>query len=166
MPTPGISTVTGVLSTLTVARNELKYVADVETDFGELPMVECYRSELNQVFLNILINAAHAIQDTGRRGKIAITSRADGEYVEIAFADTGVGIPEEIRSKIYEPFFTTKEVGRGTGQGLSIAHQIVVGRHGGQLLCESTVGAGTTFRIRLPVKLAQPAANENADAPA
>jgi PAS domain S-box-containing protein len=141
-------------STLTVARNEYKYVADVETDFAELPNVECYAGELNQVFLNILVNAAHAIQDTGKRGQITVTTRVAGEQVEIAIADTGVGIPEEIRNKIYEPFFTTKEVGRGTGQGLSIAHQIVVGVHGGQLTCESVVGAGTTFRIRLPLRLA------------
>jgi PAS domain S-box-containing protein len=148
-------------STLTVARNEYKYVADVETDFAELPNVECYPGELNQVFLNILVNAAHAIQDTGQRGKITVMTRVDGEQVEIAIADTGVGIPEEIRNKIYEPFFTTKEVGRGTGQGLSIAHQTVVGVHGGQLSCESTVGVGTTFRIRLPLRLAAKARMES-----
>ncbi len=78
--------------------------------------------------------------------------------MEVAIGDTGTGIPEEIRSRIYEPFFTTKEVGRGTGQGLAIAHQIVVGKHGGQLTCDSTVGVGTTFHIRVPVKLAPQAA--------
>ena len=140
-------------STLTVARNEYKYVADLFTEFGELPMVECYPSELNQVFLNMLINAAHAIADTGTRGRITVTTQAGGDWVEVAIADTGCGIKEEIRSKIYEPFFTTKEVGRGTGQGLYIAHQIVVGKHGGTIKCESTVGSGTTFRIRLPVQL-------------
>lgn len=148
-------------STLTVARNEYKYVADVCTEFGELPMVECYPSELNQVFLNMLVNAAHAIADTGTRGRITVATRADGDWAEVAVSDTGCGISEEIRSRIYEPFFTTKEVGRGTGQGLYIAHQIVVGKHGGTIRCESTVGSGTTFRIRLPVRLPPRVRNED-----
>lgn len=139
-------------NTLTIARNEYKYVADVETDFGELPPVECYGSELNQVFLNILVNAAHAIGDTGRRGKISIRTRLVGESVEISIADSGTGIPDEIRNRIFEPFFTTKEVGRGTGQGLSIAHQIVVAKHHGSLTFDSRAGQGTTFTIRLPVR--------------
>ncbi len=140
-------------STLTIARNEYKYVADVETDFGELPPVECCASELNQVFLNILVNAAHAIGDTRQRGKITVRTRPLDESVEISIADTGTGIPEEIRHKIYEPFFTTKEVGKGTGQGLSIAHQIVVQKHGGSLTFESQVGIGTIFIIRVPNRI-------------
>jgi PAS domain S-box-containing protein len=144
-------------STLTVAKNEYKYHADVETDFGDLPSVECYPSELNQVFLNLLVNAAHAIEDKGGgRGKITITTREAGSEVEIAITDSGVGIPPEIRDKIYDLFFTTKPVGRGTGQGLYLAHQIVVTKHGGTLACESEVGVGTTFRIRIPVRLAIP----------
>jgi len=139
-------------STLTIARNEYKYVADVETDFGELPTVECYASELNQVFLNILVNAAHAIANTGKRGKITVRTRQLDESAVISIADTGTGIPEEIRNKVYDPFFTTKEVGKGTGQGLSIAHQIVVQKHGGSLSFESQVGVGTTFMIRIPIR--------------
>ncbi|HVP09611.1 MAG TPA: PAS domain S-box protein [Phycisphaerae bacterium] len=143
-------------STLTVARNEYKYYADVRTEFGKLPLIACYPSELNQVFLNLLINAAHAIQDTKQRGVITVTTGADGDWVEVSIADTGAGIPENIRNKVYEPFFTTKGVGKGTGQGLFIARQIVVGKHGGTLSFDSEVGKGTTFRIRIPVKLATP----------
>jgi signal transduction histidine kinase len=138
-------------STLTVARNEYKYHADLKTDFGELPLVECYPSELNQVFLNLLINAAHAIEDTGQRGLITVSTRGDGQWVEVTIADTGKGIPKDIRDKVYDPFFTTKEVGKGTGQGLYIARQIVVVKHGGSLDFESEVGKGTTFRIRIPL---------------
>jgi signal transduction histidine kinase len=147
-------------STITVARNELKYVADVETDFATLPPVECQLGELNQVFLNLLINAAHAIGDvvkgTTARGTIRVRTRQEGDTVLIAIGDTGAGIPEEIRAKVFDPFFTTKEVGRGTGQGLAIARSIVIDKHGGALSFESEVGRGTTFFIRLPV--AAPAA--------
>ncbi|MFN8546231.1 MAG: ATP-binding protein [Candidatus Binatia bacterium] len=142
-------------STLTVARNELKYVADVETDFGDLPPVPCHLGDLNQVFLNLLVNAAHAIGDvvgtTGRKGQIGVRTAQEGGTVLIAISDTGGGIPEGIRDKIFEPFFTTKEVGRGTGQGLALARAIVVEKHGGTLTFESTLGHGTTFFIRLPV---------------
>ncbi len=140
-------------STLTVARNEYKYHADLKTDFGELPLVECHPSELNQVFLNLVVNAAHAIEDTGRRGLITVSTRAEEGWVEVAIADTGKGIPEEIRDKVYEPFFTTKEVGKGTGQGLYLARQTVVGKHGGTMDFESEAGKGTTFIIRIPVTL-------------
>jgi PAS domain S-box-containing protein len=142
-------------STLVVALNELKYVADVETDFGELPPVVCHPGDLNQVFLNILVNAAHAIGDvvrhSGQKGRIRITTRQDGDEVVIAISDTGPGIPEEIRDKIFDPFFTTKEVGKGTGQGLAIARSVVVDKHGGTLSFETEAGKGTTFFIRLPV---------------
>jgi two-component system NtrC family sensor kinase len=144
-----------LLNTLTVARNELKYVADVETDFGELPMVVCSVSDLNQVFLNLLVNAAHAIGDvvsqSGQKGNIRIHTEAQGEHVLITFADNGSGIPEGIRDRIFDPFFTTKEVGRGTGQGLAIA-RAVVDRHRGSLTFESEVGQWTTFFLRLPVE--------------
>ena len=140
-------------NTLTVARNEYKYVADVETDFGELPTVEGYTGELRQVFLNLVVNAAHAIGETGRRGKITLRTRAGKDHVEITIADTGCGIPEEIRDKIFDPFFTTKGIGKGTGQGLNIAHNIVVGKHGGELTFKSEIGRGTTFWIRLPVRV-------------
>jgi signal transduction histidine kinase/CheY-like chemotaxis protein len=145
-----------IQSTLIVVRNELKYVADVETDFGNLPLVLCNISDLTQVFLNLLVNAAHAIGDvvkgTGEKGKIRVRTVAEGKTVLVSIADTGCGIPEGIRSKIFDPFFTTKEVGRGTGQGLAIARSVVVERHKGTLTFESEVGKGTSFYIRLPVE--------------
>ena len=144
-----------LLNTLAVARNELKYVADIETEFDDLPMVVCSVSDLNQVFLNLLINAAHAIADvfreTGERGKIRIHTEAQGSLVQIAIADNGGGIRENIRERIFDPFFTTKEVGRGTGQGLAIS-RAVVERHKGSLTFQSEVGRGTTFFVRLPIE--------------
>ena len=144
-----------LLNTLTVARNELKYVAEVETDFGELPLVVCSVSDLNQVFLNLLVNAAHAIAEvvgqTGEKGKIRIHTEACDQQVLITIADSGAGIPAGIRERIFDPFFTTKEVGRGTGQGLAIARSVVA-RHGGSLTFASEVGRGTTFFLRLPVE--------------
>ena len=143
-------------STLTVARNELKYVANVETEFGDLPLLICNVSELNQVFLNLLVNAAHAIGDVKKesdeKGVIRVRTSLENNAVLIAISDTGTGIPEKIRGKIFDPFFTTKESGRGTGQGLAIAHSVVVDRHGGTLTFTSEVGKGTTFYIRLPVR--------------
>ena len=143
-------------ATLSIARNEYKYVAEIETDFGELPPVSCYIGDLNQVFLNLIVNAAHAIADTngqnGRMGRIRIRTAPEGdEFVRIEISDTGCGIPVEIHERIFDPFFTTKEVGRGTGQGLAIARNIVVDKHRGTLTFESEVGKGTTFSIRLPV---------------
>ena len=142
-------------STLIVARNEIKYVADVETHFGEVPPVICHLGDLNQVFLNLLINAAHAIEDavknTSSKGKIRVDTRADGEWVEISIADSGTGIPEEARDKIFDPFFTTKGVGKGTGQGLALARAIVVEKHGGTLTYVTEMGKGTTFFVRLPL---------------
>ncbi len=144
-----------ILNTLIVARNEYKYVADVETHLGELPPVSCYLSDLNQVFLNLVVNAAHAIADVVRdsphRGRITITTRLDGDQVEIAIADTGGGIPAAIRDRVYDPFFTTKPVGQGTGQGLAIARSIVVDKHQGALQFDSAPGQGATFYLRLPV---------------
>jgi signal transduction histidine kinase len=144
-------------STLIVARNEIKYVADVDTDFGELPLVLCYGSDMNQVFLNLLVNAAHAIREAAKgsdkRGLIRVRTRQESNHVVISISDTGCGIPENIRHKIFEPFFTTKEVGRGTGQGLTIARTIVVEKHGGSLTFDTELGQGTTFTIRLPLEL-------------
>lgn len=142
-------------SALTIAANEYKYVANVETEFGEIPPVICHLSDMNQVFLNLLVNAAHAISDavgqSGNKGCIRVRTKRDGDNVLIDIADTGCGIPEAIRERVFEPFFTTKAVGRGSGQGLAIARSIVVDKHGGSLTFESTVGAGTTFTIRLSV---------------
>lgn len=146
---------TALQSTLIVARNELKYVAEVEEVFGELPQVRCSIGDLNQAFLNLLINAAHAIQEvvkeSRQKGRIRVESRAEGDWVQVTISDTGCGIPREIQDKIFDPFFTTKEVGRGTGQGLAIARSIIVEKHQGTLTFTSDVGRGTTFVVRLPV---------------
>ncbi len=146
-----------LVSTLTVARKELKYVANVETEFNQLPLVVCNIGEVNQVFLNLLVNAAHAIGDakkgTEEKGVIRVRTSVEEPYVLISIADSGCGIPENIRDKIFEPFFTTKESGKGTGQGLAIARRVVVERHGGTLTFESEAGKGTTFNIRLPLKV-------------
>jgi PAS domain S-box-containing protein len=142
-------------STLIVARNELKYVAEVETELGSVPPVVCNVGELNQVFLNLLVNAAHAIADTkkltGGKGLIRVRTWTEADAVLISVSDTGCGIPETNHDKVFNPFFTTKAIGRGTGQGLAIARAIVVEMHGGTLTFESEVGRGTTFYVRLPL---------------
>jgi PAS domain S-box-containing protein len=144
-----------LLTTLIISRNEYKYVADVETELGEIPPVLCLIGELNQVFLNLIVNAAHAIADvvgqSGNRGVIRIRTTCEVDNVRIEFSDTGGGVPEKIKSRIFEPFFTTKEVGRGTGQGLAIAHSVVVDKHGGSLTFETEAGKGTTFIVLLPI---------------
>ncbi|MEK6786624.1 MAG: ATP-binding protein [Nitrospirota bacterium] len=144
-------------STVEVSRNEWKYVADLTTDLApDLPLVPCLQGPFNQVILNLIVNAAHAIGDvvesTGQKGIISITSRRVDDWAEIRITDNGTGIPEHIRHKIFDPFFTTKEVGKGTGQGLAIARSVVVGKHHGMITVESQVGQGTTFIIRLPVQ--------------
>jgi signal transduction histidine kinase len=144
-----------ISSTLVIATNEYKYVADLETDFASLPPVNCFAGEINQVVLNLIVNAAHAIGDvvkgTADKGKIRVATRVLDDQIEISVGDTGKGIPVEVRSRIFDPFFTTKEVGRGTGQGLSIARAVVVEKHGGTLHFETEAGRGTTFFIRLPI---------------
>jgi PAS domain S-box-containing protein len=144
-----------VNSTLVVARSEYRDVADVETDFGEIPRVTCHGGQINQVVLNLVVNAAHAIGDankeSGARGKITVRTREENGRVIISIADTGGGIPEGIRARIFDPFFTTKEVGRGTGQGLSVSRNVVVKGHGGELDFTTELGAGTTFFVRLPI---------------
>ncbi len=149
-----------ITTTLTVARNEYKYVADLVTDFaGDLPLVPCIAGEFNQVILNLVVNAAHAIGDVVShnkdpgvgKGTITVSTRLDGEYVEVRIRDTGTGIPVSARAKIFDPFFTTKAVGKGTGQGLYIAHTVVAKKHDGALTFETELGKGTTFIIRLPV---------------
>ena len=144
-----------LLDTLTVARNELKYVADVETDFGDLPPVLCHLADLNQVFLNILVNAAQAIgavmKVSGVKGRIRVTTRRDGDCATVTISDTGCGIPEAIKSRVFDQFFTTKEVGRGTGQGLALARSIVVDKHGGRIAFEPNLPQGTTFVVSVPI---------------
>jgi len=143
-----------ILSTLTVARNEYKYVADVKTELADLPMVTCHVGELNQVFLNMVINSAHAIAsaktEQDRAGMIVIRTRPRGANVEIEIEDNGCGIAASTLDKIFDPFFTTKEIGKGTGQGLAIA-RAVVDKHAGKIEVTSRVGYGTTFAITLPV---------------
>jgi len=146
-------------TTITISRNEWKYVADVQTDLDpHLPLVPCMAGEINQVLLNLLVNAAHAIADVQHensgRGIITLSSRREGDSVVISIADTGTGIPEEVCDKVFDPFFTTKEVGKGTGQGLSLAHAVVVKKHGGRIWFDSEVGKGTKFFIRLPLSVA------------
>jgi signal transduction histidine kinase/HAMP domain-containing protein len=142
-------------STLVIASNEYKYVAEMETRFGVIPHVLCHAGEVNQAVLNIIVNAAHAIgdvvRDTEKRGKITVSTRHEGDSVVVSIADTGGGIPDHIRARIFDPFFTTKEVGKGTGQGLAIARSVIVDKHGGDLTMETEVGVGTTFVLRLPV---------------
>ena len=144
-----------IQSTLIVARTEYKYVADLETDLGDLPPVMCYAGEINQAVLNIVTNAAHAIGDVvgdnGPRGLITVRTRCEGDDVVVQITDTGGGIPPRVADRIFDPFFTTKPVGKGTGQGLAIARTVIVEKHRGQLRFETTPGKGTTFTISLPV---------------
>ncbi len=143
-------------STLTVAHNELKYIADVQVSLGSLPLVPAHAGELSQVFLNLLVNAAHAVGErfkgSEQRGVVRVASEQRDNEVAITIADNGAGISDENKSRIFEPFFTTKPLGKGTGQGLAIARSIVE-KHGGSLSFESTVGQGTTFHIRLPIEV-------------
>jgi two-component system, NtrC family, sensor kinase len=145
-------------STVTVARNEWKYVADMELELEpKLPPVPCFLGEFNQCILNLVVNAAHAIGDVvkknpGTKGRITVQTARDGDHVAVRVTDTGTGIAEANRSKVFEPFFTTKDVGRGTGQGLAMVYGSVVNRHGGTVTFETELGRGTTFIIRLPLK--------------
>jgi PAS domain S-box-containing protein len=142
--------------TLTVARNEWKYVAELETEFDpSLPRIACQPGEFNQVILNLIVNAAHAIADVvgkdgSKKGTIKVQTRNCKDWAEIRIHDTGTGIPDSVRARVFDPFFTTKEIGKGTGQGLAIARSVVVDKHGGTIHFETAEGRGTTFVIRLP----------------
>jgi len=144
----------GLDSTINIVWNDLKYKVRLEKHYGELPPVECHPSEINQVFMNLLINAGQAIAE---RGTITVTTGVDGDCVWVAIADTGVGMPEEVVQRIFDPFFTTKPVGRGTGLGLAISYRIVA-KHQGRIEVQSRPGAGSTFRVLLPVEQPAPAA--------
>jgi signal transduction histidine kinase len=141
----------GIDSTLNVVSNEIKYKADVVKEYGDLPDVECLPSQLNQVFMNLMVNAAHAMGE--QRGKITVRtgSSSAGDSVWLEFSDNGSGIPEDIQARIFDPFFTTKPVGKGTGLGLSLSYGIIQ-KHNGTISVKSKPGEGTTFRIELPVK--------------
>jgi signal transduction histidine kinase len=137
----------GLESTLNIVNNEIKYKADVVREYGDIPEVECLLSQLNQVFMNLLVNAAYAISE---RGTITIRTGCAGDEVWVEIADTGQGIPPENLQKIFDPFFTTKPIGKGTGLGLSLSYGILQ-KHHGRLEVQSEVGRGTTFRLSLPV---------------
>lgn len=137
----------GLKSTLNLANNELKYKALVKTDFGKIPFVMAIPQQLNQVFMNILVNAAQAIE---KKGEISVKTREVKGVVEVVISDTGCGIPQERLTKIFDPFFTTKPVGMGTGLGMHIVRNIIE-KHNGDIQIQSQEGKGTTFTVRLPV---------------
>jgi PAS domain S-box-containing protein len=145
-------------TTVVVATNEWKQVAKVVTQLGEIPPVPCRLGELNQVFLNLLVNASHAIGErvSGEdKGQITIRTFVENDMVVVAIGDNGTGIPTDVRDRVFDPFFTTKGVGRGTGQGLTLARRVVVDQHGGQLDFATEVGKGTTFFVRLPLRASE-----------
>lgn len=148
----------GITNTLVIAKNEIKYNADIETELNELPIIEAIPSEINQVILNIIINASHAIKEKQEKidpnyfGLLKITTFTDDSFVNCIIEDNGTGIPKENLDKIFEPFFTTKPIGKGTGLGLSIAYNIIKNKHNGDLNVESTLGEGTKIAIRLPIQ--------------
>ena len=143
-----------VENTLTVAKNEYKYVAEIDVELGDIGDVVCHPGDLGQVLINLVVNAAHAIADRvgsdGTMGRIGLTTSVEDNGVVVEVSDTGGGIPPEIQSRVFEPFFTTKEPGKGSGQGLALAHNVIVNKHRGQLSFDVEDGVGTTFRIWLP----------------
>ena len=144
----------GIESTLNVVNNEIKYKADVVRRFGALPEVHCMASQINQVVMNLLVNAAHAIGT--QRGTITVETGMDGASVWFAVSDTGAGIPADVLPRIFDPFFTTKSVGKGTGLGLSLSYGIIQ-KHHGTIVVQTELGRGTTFRVTIPVS--QPASD-------
>jgi len=130
-----------------LASNELKYKTEIVREYGEIPTLPCYGSQLGQVFLNLLVNAAHAIE---KGGQVIVRTGVVEDRIWVEVADSGHGIPANIRDRIFEPFFTTKDVGKGTGLGLHLSYKLVKA-HGGEILVDSTIGKGTTFRIELPL---------------
>ncbi|MHC4225928.1 MAG: CBS domain-containing protein [Planctomycetota bacterium] len=143
----------GIEITLVVVKNEIKYDADVKIDFSEVPLIFCHSSQINQVFLNILLNAAQAIRTQERDGNGTITIRTHATETDVVceIADDGPGIPPDKLSKVFDPFFTTKPAGKGTGLGLNVSYDIIVNKHNGELLIDSKVGEGTKFTIKLPI---------------
>lgn len=148
----------GLDSTINIVWNELKYTVDLAKNYGSLPLIECLPSQLNQVFMNILVNAGQSIGD---RGHVSVSTTADNHAVYVEISDTGNGIAEENLARIFEPFFTTKPIGKGTGFGLSISYGIVQ-KHGGKIDVRSAVGVGTTFLITLPIRQPHPVDNTEA----
>jgi signal transduction histidine kinase len=139
----------GIDSTLNVVASEVRYKADVVKEYGRIPDIECLPSQLNQVVMNLVVNAAHAMGP--QRGCITLRTGTEGDDVWLEVADTGCGIPAENLSRVFDPFFTTKPIGKGTGLGLSLSYGIVQ-KHRGHIDVRSEVGKGTTFRVVLPVR--------------
>ncbi len=139
-------------STLTLARGKTRNGIEIVREIAELPPLECYPAELNQVFLNLVLNAVDAM---GGRGKLTVRAYAEGENQIVEIADTGPGIPVEIREKIFEPFFTTKSAGEGTGLGLAISHKIIAVQHEGKISVIDNEASGATFRVELPTNLSE-----------
>jgi PAS domain S-box-containing protein len=152
----------GLDSSLVVAWNKVKYVAEVEKDYGELPFIEADGGNINQVLLNLIVNAAEAIdgQKRAAKGHIVLRTRTEGDRVVCTIEDDGPGVPEKLRLQVFDPFFTTKEPGKGTGLGLSISYDIVVNRHGGSLVLGASPRGGAVFTMRLPLKHPRTAAGE------
>jgi len=144
-----------VTTALTVLTAELQDIERVTTDLGAVTQVSCFRADMNQVLLNLIVNAADAIRDSGRPGHLQVATGVERGHAFIRVEDTGTGIPEDIQDRVFEAFFTTKEVGRGTGQGLALVWNIVVERHGGTVELDSEVGRGTCFTVRLPLALVE-----------
>ncbi|HMI89253.1 MAG TPA: ATP-binding protein [Polyangiaceae bacterium] len=141
--------------TVVIAGHEIKDIATVVAEFAALPAVHCYPGDLNQAFLNLIVNAAHAIADRPEKnepGTITLSTRLEGNFVEVRISDDGCGMTPEVQARLFEPFFTTKEVGRGTGQGLTLARAAIVDKHGGSMRFESAPGVGSTCVLRLPVQ--------------
>ncbi len=134
-------------STLNIVWNEIKYKANVEKEYGDIPLTKCFPQKLNQVFMNLLVNASQAIEE---KGKIKIKTWNGDEFINISISDTGQGIPEDRLNRIFEPFYTTKVAGVGTGLGLSISYDIVK-ENNGEITVDSEVGKGTTFHIKIPI---------------
>lgn len=144
-----------IQSTLTIARNEYRFVADLTTGFGDLPPVHCLIGDINQVVLNLIVNSAHSIAlrnaGTDRKGSIEIRTTCDQTHAFVTIADTGTGIAPDIASRVFEMFFTTKEVGKGTGQGLAMAWSVITEKHGGEIRFENNAHGGVTFTLQLPI---------------
>lgn len=142
----------GIKDTLVIVNNEVKYNAQIVEQLETLPMISALYGEINQVLLNLIVNASHAIKSKGNFGTITLHTYSDENFVYCEITDDGAGIPPNCLNRIFEPFFTTKPVGSGTGLGLSIAHDIIVSKHNGRIDVKSTLGEGTTFIIALPVQ--------------
>jgi PAS domain S-box-containing protein len=141
-------------TTLAICSSEYKHVADIETDFGELPGIWCQLGAMQQVFVNLIVNAAHAIEQADKgRGTIRISSSVEDANVVVSITDTGCGIPDTIRHRIFDPFFTTKPVGKGTGQGLALVRAIIEDEHCGRIQVDGAPGRGATFTLRLPIDM-------------